>query len=186
VSSSCYANDISLPPQILIEVKPQRLARAVIGHLLASNYHPDQSDIKDSFPFPEALRNYFLDQNATLPNELNIYYWFYPGNRQVLLHGASMGFWVKVDEPILFSLVKFLPIAYMITWEKPERFKILSPHLFDNRNIGIDDTEKISINLQKYPRIDFPEHPHDEEGNVILFNSQLTSVATKKKKGFGK
>jgi hypothetical protein len=77
----------------------------------------------------------------------------------------------------------------MITWEKPEQFKINSLPLFKNRNIGINDTEKIQINLSQYPRLDFPEHPHDDEANAILFNSQLTSVATKKKKkkkGFGK
>jgi hypothetical protein len=97
-----------------------------------------------------------------------------------------MGFWAKPDQPILFSLVKFFPIAYWIIWEKPETLSIRWPLLFKNRNIGIDETEEIKINLSQYPRLDFPEHPHDNEGNVILFNSQLTSVATKKKKGFGK
>jgi hypothetical protein len=177
---------ISLPSQVTIEVKPQRLARAIIGHLLASNYHPAQSDINDSFLFPEASRKYFLNPNETLPKEINIYYWFYPDNRQVLVHGASMVFWAKPDQPILFSLVKFFPIAYWIIWEKPEIFPIKCPFLFKNRNIGIDETEEIKINLSQYPRLDFPEHPYDGEEYVIGFNPQRTSVATKKKKGFGK
>jgi len=182
-----YGNGFDLPPQILIPIKPQRLARSVIGHLLASNYHPDQKDIKESIPFPETLRSYFLNQNATLPNELNIYYWFYPGTRQVLVHGASMAFFNSpASQPLFFSLVKFPPIAYMIIWKEPGRFKITPPRLFDNRNIGINDTEEIQINLRKYPRLDFPEHPHDDEANVLFINSQLTSVATKKKQGFGK
>ena len=182
----------SLPPQVSIEVKPQRLARAVIGHLLASNYHPDQRDIEGSFPFPEALRNYFLNQNASLPDELNIYYWFYPSNRQVLVHGAAMGFWKAPKQPLFYSLMKFFPISYWITWEEPQHSIITHPTVIRHRNIGIDDSEEIQIKLLDYPRLDFPEHPHDDDPvpYILLFNNQLTSIATrkkeKKKRGFGR
>ena len=183
---------ISLPPKVSIEVKPQRLARAVVGHLLASNYHPDPSDISKNVPFPEALRQFFLDPKSTLPDELNIYYWYYPGKRQVLLHGASMGFFNNTREPLIYSLIKFFPISYWMTWEQPKHISMNAPKLLENRNLGIDDVETIQIELLNYPRIDFPENPSDDDEiqYLLFFNSQLSSVATKKKdkkrKGFGK
>lgn len=183
---------ISLPPQVTIEVKPQRLARAVIGHLLASNYHPDQSNSTNPGLFPKALQEYFLDKNATLPEEINIYYWFYPSNRQVLVHGAAMEFLKAPKQPLFYSLMKFFPIAYWITWKEPQQTIIKHPTVIRDRNIGIDDTEEIQIKLLDYPRLDFPEAPHDDDPvqYILLFNDQLTSVATrkkeKKKKGFGR
>lgn len=176
-----------LPPKVEIDIKPQRLARAVIGHLLASNYHPNQGDIKRHVPSSEELRNFFLDRNAVLPNNFNIYYWFYPGNSQVLIREAAMRFYSR--EILFFGLIKFAPIAYMLTINEPTNCKPNAPNLFSNRNIGIDNTEKIQINLDSYPPLDSPEHPNDDDKYIILFNDQLTSIATKKKskkKGFAK
>lgn len=193
---SLSSRGFSLPPKASIKIKPQRLARAIIGHLLASNYHPNQSDINEYVPYPEALRDYFLDQNALLPDELNIYYWYYPGKRQVILHSTSMSCYERIlepiSEPLIFSLVKFFPIAYWITWEEPKDIDINAPKLFTNRNIGIDHTEEIEIKLSHYPRIDFPERPDDDDElqYFLLINDQLTSVAIpkikSKKKGFGR
>ncbi|MDJ0569164.1 MAG: hypothetical protein QNJ53_08950 [Pleurocapsa sp. MO_192.B19] len=181
----------SLPPKVEIDIKPQRLARAVIGHLLASNYHPTQSesDIKKHVPSSEELRNFFLDQNVALPENFNIYYWFYPGNRQVLIREAFMSFYSHNREPLIFGLIKFAPIAYMLTRDEPKNCKPNALNLFSNRNIGIDNTEKIQINLDSYPRLDSPEAPNDDDKNIIFFDPQLTSIATKKeskKKGFAK
>ncbi len=179
----------SLPPKVEIDIKPQRLARAVIGHLLASNYHPNQRDIKHHVPSSEELRNFFLDQNAALPDNFNIYYWFYPGNRQVLIREAAMSFYSDNRKPLIFGLIKFAPIAYMLTINEPKNCKPNAPDLFSNRNIGIDNTEKIQINLDSYPRLDSPETPNDDDKNIIFFDPQLTSIATKKeskKKGFGR
>lgn len=182
---------IFLPPQVTIEVKPQKLARAVIGHLLASNHHPDQSNLTYPGLFPEALQKYFLDKNATLPEEINIYYWFYPSNRQVLVHGAAMCFPKATKQPLFFSLMKFFPIAYWITYKKPQHTIIEHPTVIRDRNIGLDDIEVIKIKLLDYPPLDFPEYPNDDDRfqYILLFNDQLTSVATRKKekknKGFG-
>jgi hypothetical protein len=156
---SLIKSSLLLPSQISIAVKPQRLARAIIGHILASNYHPAASDIKENLPFPEALREYFLDRNAFLSKKINIYYWFYPGHREVILHGAAMGFWKFSERPLIFSLIKFFPIAYWITWEEPQDLKINAPTLLQDRNIGIDQVEEIQIKLSNFPRLDFPEHP---------------------------
>ena len=58
-----------------IPVKPQRLARAIVGHLLAGGLSPDNSPVKAACP--DALREYFLDPMAPLPDKLDIYYWLY-------------------------------------------------------------------------------------------------------------
>ena len=189
--NSLSSNGFILPEQVTVEVKPQKLARAIIGHLFASNYHPDEQEVEKS-DSSKALRAYFLDQNATLPDDLNIYYWFYPGNRQVLIRAAMMASIMNPnpEEAVSFGLIKFAPIAYMVTWQEPKINKLKLSKLFKNRNVGIDETEKLEINLRQYPSLGYPELPDDEDKfRITLFNHQQTSVAIKKKgktKGFGK
>ncbi len=186
VKKSCNlsCHDFSLPSEITLEVKPQKLARAVIGHLLASDYDPERN-IQEKALFTDVLREYFLDSKAKLPKELDIYYWYYPSNQQVLIHGAGRLDTRVPDKLVSFSLMKFFPIAYMITYQEHEEQSINALSLFADRNIGVEDTEKIRINIASFPNLDDPESP--KQNDIIFINSQSTSITRKrKKKGFGR
>lgn len=80
VSSRLY-----LPPQLEVLIKPNRLCRSVVGHLLA--HRVDSYREGDVI---SGLTDYFLDETADFPNDLKLYYWVYPYKDQVAITGAGL------------------------------------------------------------------------------------------------
>ena len=77
---------IIVQDRISVTIKPQRVARAVVGHILAANAVAETMGPPDpSCPFPTALREYFLDPSAGMPEGLDLFAWIYPGPHEVLL-----------------------------------------------------------------------------------------------------
>ena len=79
---------IALPGDLLVFIRPQKIARAVVGHILAANAMEEAKNGLVSAPFPDALRRYFLDENEPLPRHVDIYFWVYPSRRQVVIKNA--------------------------------------------------------------------------------------------------
>jgi len=93
VARAVYATSsrtLVLPEVIAVDARPQRVARSVIGHLLAAECPPIehldmpggdpnllrhlQSTVRD---FHDAMRGYFMDKDAPLPERVSIVYWLY-------------------------------------------------------------------------------------------------------------
>lgn len=174
---------LSLPEKIPLVVKPQRLIRAVVGHILAGKLPiPGQSSI--SAPFPDALRNYFLDRSSNIPDELNVYYWVYPSNKQIVINPLAIASVIGEGCIAGSALLKFFPLAFWLVWDQPASFPINFTSISKDKFKDLDDTYEIILELRKLPSLYYPEVPG--EGKIIMYCDDSTFLAQPKKtKGFG-
>lgn len=151
---------IAIPQVISHEVRPQRLMKAIVGHLLAAKV-----DIENT-QFDQLGRQYVLDINAPLPPEINIFYWPYPHNCSISIRDFGM-FTPRgtFREPAIFQTLKYFPIAYLCC-DKPEYANLECLSWY--RDAGIDDAIQIPINLRQVKDPYWPEAPSDEENNIFF------------------
>ncbi len=173
---------LSLPEKIYLSVKPQRLLRSVIGHILAGKLPiPGESPIPA--PFPDALRNYFLDQSTTISDKFEVYYWVYPSNKQIVINPFSIGSAMGEDS-IYGCLLKFFPLAFWIVCDKPDSFPIHLTKMSKDKFKGLDETCEIVIDLRNIPSVCYPELSN--ENQYLMHCEESTFIAQPKKpKGFG-
>jgi hypothetical protein len=172
-------NNLEFPPKQHFEVKSQKLLRSVIGHILAGFIIEDSTNEPIDAPFPNALRNYFLDHTKPIPEKLRVYFWLYPSKNQVLMRG--FGFMsLRFKGVILGDLMKFFPIAYWLVWDKPNNIKINQPELCKQKDLCLEESEVVNIDFRKIPNEKWPENPGDDE--MILLSEQSTSYSVYKKK----
>lgn len=167
-AQKAYEGSISLPDTIQVKVQPQKIARSIIGHLMAAVATDEIKEPDCSSPVNQILRNYFLNQDSPLPDEAEIYYWIYPGKKQtVLKHFAKQeSFGGKL---IFGSCLKFPPLGFCITHNSPELQHLGVRKLLKNKDLQLDQEVNININLYEVPPLDFPEKP-GERGMVMLAN----------------
>ena len=166
------ASILALPARVVVTVKAQRVARAVIGHLLAAV--PPEMAGKMPLDGTRALRDYFLDPDAPLPDGVSIYYWTYPSLRLVIARAVAK---VTFDSrpPLLGDILKFYPLGYWVVWKgRPLRTGGLSL-LLANRALDIDSEEDLPIGFHNQPALDFPEAPEGVE--VTMMNDRLGVTA---------
>jgi len=168
---------ISLPEFIYPFVKPQRLARSIVGHVLSAVAVEETKTGLISAPFPDALRSYFLDESSPLPDKLEIYYWVYPSRKQVVIKGAGKVS-ISGNGVVIGHIIKFLPLGFWLIWEKPKNYNPNLHKLIPSRNMGIDETYQMPISLGEIPSLDFPEAPEGHE--VILLNTNNSSIGSPK------
>jgi len=174
---------ISLPEKIDLSVKPQRLLRSVVGHILAGKL-PIPGELPISAPFPDALRNYFLDQSSNISDKLEVYYWVYPSNKQIVINSLGIGSAMGEGSISGSCLLKFFPLAFWIVWDKPDLFSIDLTKISPDKFKGLDETCKIVLDLRNIPSLNYPEVPG--EGRYSMYCDDSTFLAQPKKpKGFG-
>lgn len=160
---------------IYLNIKPQRIARSIIGHLLAAIYTGEVETGLIRSPMFDTLRYYFLNKDIPLPRGLNIYYWIYPSRRQVIIKNCGK-MTLYSSEPVLGGIIKFLPIGFWIVWEKPKDFVVYLNELLPHREVGIDDIVQIPIDLYNIPNLFFSEQPEDNE--ILVMSDTMTCVAS--------
>ncbi len=172
-----------LPETITLTVKPQRLLRSVVGHILAG-YLPIPETPPISAPFSDALRNYFLNQSSTISDKIEVYYWLYPSNKQIVINSLGIG---SITEECLIAsscLLKFFPLAFWIVWDKPDSFLVNSKKISKDKFKGLDESCELVLELQNILPLDYPEIP--DEGRFIIGREDASFLAQPKKpKGFG-
>ena len=174
---------LSLPEKIDLSVKPQRLVRSVVGHILAGKL-PIAGKSPISAPFPDALRNYFLNQSSNIPDKLEVYYWVYPSNKQIVINSLGIGSAMGQGFIAGSCLLKFFPLAFWIVWDKPASFPINFTRISQDKLKGLDETCEIVLDLRNIPPLNYPEVPG--EGRYIMCRDDSTFLAQPKKpKGFG-
>lgn len=162
---------IMLPSDRLIFTRPQKLTRAVIGHILAADAVDETKSGLTSFDFRDALRHYFLNESAPLPQEVDIFFWIYPSRRQVIIKDAHIAYMGSFDnKPLCCHILKFLPLGFWVLWEKPAAFQTTLPNLVPDKSMGIDDIYQIKVDFRNIPSLDFPEMPIDNQ--ITLLSSK--------------
>jgi hypothetical protein len=145
---------LALPPSFTVDVRPMRVLRAIVGHMLAT-----QSGRAPVGPVEEAMRDFFLDTRLPPPQQLECFYWPYPFTDQVVLRDVALG---RLDgrPPMLFKLLKFYPLSFMLTWERDvAAWDLWMPNLGRHRRLSNDDTAALDVDLKAVPPQRWPEAP---------------------------
>ncbi|MGM0496207.1 MAG: hypothetical protein ACQERX_06050 [Bacillota bacterium] len=153
--SNYLSSFVTLPAKTTFSTSPGLIVRAVLGHILAIGV--------ERFPRGEmgdAAAELVLDKDALLPEKLGVYYWIYPYWDQVSIR--QFVFKVKLGTPsIVVSLIKFMPIAFMVTWNPDPNFNIPFYNLVDFAVGSGNNMAEIPVNFFNIPSQRYPEAPGD-------------------------
>ena len=169
ISVGRYLNSgLALPETVNHPVKPQRLMKALLGHLVAAKV-----EIENTL-FDRSARDYVLDPYSHLPGDIHVFYWVYPYSSSVTIRDFGM-FTPRgtFDEPAIFQTLKYFPVAYLCC-DKPEYAGL--PALSWYRGTGLDDEIALPINLTRVEDPYWPETADDSDRNVF-FGGQSASHA---------
>ncbi len=159
------------------KTKPNLLIRAILAHLLTA-----KADI-DKVKTDEQIRNFIFDENANIPDEINIFYWVHPYINTVIIRDIAMlavrgKFGGKAG---VFSIFKYFPIAYLVcNLKEYESLNELTLY----RNSRPQDIIDVSINLKDIRGPEWPECVGNE--NMIMggqsIQSSVSAIPKNKKK----
>jgi hypothetical protein len=158
---------LTLPSIIYYKTKPNLLIRAILGHLLAA-----KADI-DEVTVDEQVRNFIFDEDASIPEEIKIFYWVHPYINTVIIRDIAMpAVRGKFGEGKVgfFSILKYFPIAYLISNLK--EYEGLSELTF-YRNSKPRDMIDIPLDLKNIRGPEWPEIVDD--GNMIIGGRSMQS-----------
>lgn len=170
---------LSLPGKHLVKARPQRIARAVVGHLLAAEIRDDMTDLPIRAPFQDALRSYLLDPNAHLPASIDIRYWVYSGDAHLIIHGCGIGS-IKRKGCVVCDILKYFPLAFLVVFDPPEHTAMKAHSLVRDRGQNLDEEAELVLQLAPRPRTGWPEQPDDDE--YVLFNDSAAYIAHVRRK----
>lgn len=162
---------LHLPPSIKLKTYPVRIVKSLLGHILASKTYPCDS-IDDN-----AIRKYLLDDNEKLPDNIRVFYWYYPYNCTIIktdVHELD----INTNTISNYSVLKSFPLAFAMSFDNS--FLEHTNELIINSS-DKDSTEKnLIFNKSIAHRWDFPEKLGD--GKVHLVPQDHTNILAIPKK----
>lgn len=166
---------LSLPNPIRLSCKSQRVARAVVGHLLSAIRDEEVGAVPTDSPSRNAMRAYFLDPSMPLPRSLRIYCWRYRGSDIVIVRGLAK---IHRGDPYLGSILKFPHIGFWVLFQPPDGLQFPAHHLLQDRALGLDAEELVPFDLVNVIHERMPEAPTDQLGGVSMFSGAVGLVAS--------
>jgi hypothetical protein len=158
---------LELPHTIAIPGQPQKIARSVLGHIAAQGV-----DRYKKGPDTDNFRDFFLNTALALPENLTIYYWAYPYHSHVMIRDAAYANW-RDNNHFAFWLLKFFPLAFMVTWDK-----LATPLGLQNfnrwRGVPFESEADIPIVLSPSIGEHWPEAPTEE--SIVAFGREAVDV----------
>lgn len=148
-------SSLTLPPVATIRGNPQRMMRSIFGHIAAQGV-----DRYLKGPETEALADWFKDETLPLPAGVRFYYWPFPHQGCVIFRDAAY-LSISRGEPVAIWLLKFFPVAFLMTFEKPGESFFTLPRLseFDTSlPVEVD----LPLVLHTIPHRYWPEAPTDD------------------------
>ena len=151
---------------------PQRVARSVVGHLLAAEVWRGIEELPSDAPFQRTMRAYFMDPHAALPEQLSIFYWPYLTQTVYVapfISKINTGF----QHTFTGAVLKFFPLGFLVAWEATPG-PAAPYHLLRDRALPLDTRMPLPIRLSERRSVDFPEAPGD--GEATLLHSEVSLV----------
>jgi hypothetical protein len=165
---SMLKTSLHLPSVLTVEGQPQAIIRSLLGHISAQGINRYGKG-----PHTELARDYFLDASKPLPKVLSVFYWAYPYRSHIMVRDAAY-LDIQSGETFSFWLLKFFPIAFLITWDKPAGLNF-STHSFDRwRDSPFSTTSELPVTLRPTIHQFWPEAPTDH--HVPLYGTEAISV----------
>lgn len=155
--NSYLHSKIELPSTMYIKGKPQKIARALFGHLCAvgiNRYIETEQSVR--------MRDWFFNESCPFPDFIEIKYWIYPYQNQILIRDAGLRN-LRVKDIAVFWLMKFYPLGFLVIWNSPEGYDYPQLGSFDKfKNLINDQEVEIPIKLNVIPHERWPETPTDD------------------------
>lgn len=158
--SSEFKQDI-----IAITTYPQKIIRSLIGHISAQGINRFNKGI-----YTEPIKKYMTDFDEPLPDGINIYYWFYPYKGHVMARDVALSFAASGVEPCSLWLLKFFPIGFMVTFDKPDIYHFKVNELTKLRHLHHDEPGTIYFDYANIPHHKWPEAPMNE--TILLYGEE--------------
>ncbi len=168
-----YAKSVlTLPRMAILPCVPQRVARAVIGHLLAAV--PDAQIGRPVLASPayDAMREYFLNPGLALPNRLAIGCWPFPTEEVVVVRGLILG--GGTMHLAMGSILKFYPLAFWVFYGELAGHPSIV-NLLPTRTFSMDHESLIALDFGARPHPRFPEGPGDH--GSPMFSGERALIA---------
>jgi len=144
-----------LPLALSIKTQPTTVLRSIVGHTLAIN-----GARKPAGEMELALAEFFLDPSRPPDRALDCLYWLYPYNDQVFIQSAVISHALGSGKGgTYFKLLKFYPLAFMLTWKRNDRLHMQLRNLCDHRNVRYEDEAEVAIDTLPPPHQLWPEVP---------------------------
>lgn len=155
---------LQLPSETTIKGHPQKIVRAVLGHLSAQGV-----DRYLKGPETEALRDYMFDTNLPLPEGISVHYWPYPYRPQVIIRDAAFSY-LPSQQVCAIWLLKFFPIAFLVTWRKPSDLKFHVANFDPWRSSPFNYEAELPLVLRPIIHEYWPEAPTDH--SIVVYGRE--------------
>ena len=162
-------SSLIIPPIIKLKVRPLPIIKSVVGHILAAKSQLDGSKCDSIF------REFVLNENAPIPEGLNLYYWIYPFENTIVVRDfAMMNVSGKDDfnKCSILQLLKFFPIAFMLS--NVDSCYSLPSLTSCSKNISKETEREIPILFYRSVERFWPERISD--GNIMLATSETENA----------
>ncbi|MFB2893042.1 hypothetical protein ACE1CI_09030 [Aerosakkonemataceae cyanobacterium BLCC-F50] len=143
-------SNLSLPDSFEVECQPNAVMRSVLGHLLAAKTETDEVVVDG------LIRPCVIDSSQPIHDDIHIFYWVYPYEETVILRDFCMpAVRGKFQDFGFFNLIKFYPLAFLVTHQLASYEGLSSLHQFNQLLPG--DKRNLQINLRPMKHSKFPE-----------------------------
>ncbi|HEY9794930.1 MAG TPA: hypothetical protein V6D30_04755 [Leptolyngbyaceae cyanobacterium] len=157
---SFVESNISLPDSFEVECQPNAVMRSVLGHLLAAKTETDEVVVDG------LIRPCVIEPSMPIHDDIHIFYWVYPYEETVILRDFCMpAVRGRFRDYGFFNLIKFYPLAFLITHQLPNYEGLSSLHQFNQLLPGEKRNVQINLRSTRYSR--FPEECSDN--NFLVF-----------------
>jgi hypothetical protein len=158
-----------LPESFEVECYPNAIMRSVLGHLLAAKTETDEVVIDN------LIRPCILDPSLPIHDDIHIFYWVYPYEKTIILRDFGMpAIRSNFQRGGFFNMIKFYPIAFLITHQLNSYEGLLSLHQFNK--LTPSDKANIPINLRSIKSSTWPEECLGTENFLFLGRAANDSV----------
>lgn len=157
-------SNLIFPKIIHHKTKPLRLIKGILGHLLAAKAEYDDAS------FDVQVRDFILDIDSKIPDNIHVFYWIYPYDCTIILRDFGMpSVRGRFDDFGFFQTLKYFPMAYLVS-DKPqyEGLQLLTTY----KDAGKDQEIDLPIALNRIKHHYWPEMVDDKN---LLFGGQAAS-----------
>ena len=105
--SSALSSPLILPSPLMIKGMPTAIIKAIMGHILAAKTGNCNSEAD------KAARQYLFNPKAILPENIRLFYWYYP-------HKGAVVSTDRIDTDLInggsvwYSVLKYYPLAFLL------------------------------------------------------------------------
>lgn len=166
---------------IVANIRAGRIARAVVGHLLAAEERANPHEFPPRGTLQDQMRQAFLHPEKAWPADLRVYCWPYNSTDVVIVRGFGI-FRVlgSTHGPIVGDVLKFFPLAFWVTQEDTRVTGYQLVDLARSITEDIDGVSRVELPLLRIPSPFWPERPRDPE--VILLRNESTFITKRLRK----